>query len=299
MISFFTVPKPFTGHIGIIQRNAIENWSRLVPGGQVILFGDESGIAEAAVATGALHVPVISRSLHGAPLMDGVFREAGRLAVHDTLCFANTDIVFGGDVAGTIATARAMAPFLVVGESIDMDVRALLTFDRNDWRSLLPLDGRRRGPLAIDYFFFSRGVFDDVPPFALGRARFDNWLLWRAIDRGVAVIDGTASLDAIHQRHDYGHLSGGRREAYRGPDARRNEGLAGWRCYLHLHSVLDARFVVSSDGVRRRRWRFGFVRQLITRATGLVKPVGGAVRVRRSRRPAGDREGSARSGRRR
>lgn len=272
MITFFTVPKPFTGHIGIIQRNALENWSRLAPGAQLILFGDEPGIAEAAAATGGLHVPRLSRSPHGAPLIDGVFREAARLAEHDTLCFANADIVFRGDVAGAIATAGVLSPFLVVGESSDLDVRSPLPFDEDGWRSYLPLEGRRRGPLAIDYFFFRRGVFDDLPPFALGRARFDNWLLWRAIDRGVAFIDGTTALDAIHQRHDYGHLSGGRREAYRGPDARRNEALAGLRCYLHLYSILDARFVISPDGVRPRRWRFAFLRQLMERARGLAGP---------------------------
>ena len=31
MITFFTTPKPFLGHIGIIQRNAIESWKRRIP----------------------------------------------------------------------------------------------------------------------------------------------------------------------------------------------------------------------------------------------------------------------------
>ena len=270
MISFFTVPKPFTGHTEIIQRNAIGSWSRAAPGAEVILFGDESGTAEAAAATGALHVPRLGRSPHGAPLLDGVFREATRLAAHDTLCFVNADIVFRGDVFSAVSMATTVTPFLVIGESADMDVQTLVPFDRSDWRSSLSGEEKRRGPLALDYFLFSRGVFTDVPAFALGRARFDNWLVWRAIDRGVAVIDATRAVDAIHQRHDYGHLRGGRQEAYRGSDARRNQSLAGLWCYLHLYSVLDARFEVSSDGLHRRDRRFSFLRQIWCRVSGIA-----------------------------
>lgn len=286
MISFFTVPKPFTGHTEIIQRNAISSWSRAAPGVEVLLFGDESGTADAAAATGSLHVPRLLRSPYGAPLLDDVFREAARLAAHDTLCFVNTDIVFRGDVSAAVATAATIAPFLVIGESADMDVQTLVPFDRSDWRSSLPIENKPRGPLALDYFFFSRGVFTEVPPFALGRARFDNWLVWQAIDRGIAVIDATRVLDAIHQRHDYGHLPGGRREAYRGPDARRNQSLAGLWCYLHLYSVLDSRFDLSADGLHRRDWRFSFLRQIWCRLSGLVASRG-AGPWRRRRAAAG------------
>jgi hypothetical protein len=48
MISFFTTPKSFSGHIGVIQRNALQSWKRLDPDDEVILLGDETGSAEAA-----------------------------------------------------------------------------------------------------------------------------------------------------------------------------------------------------------------------------------------------------------
>lgn len=270
MISFLAVPKPFTGHIGTIQRNAISSWLHVAPDVQIILFGEESGTADAAAATGAHHVRQVRRSPHGAPLLDDIFRDAARLAVHDTLCFVNADIMFRGNVASAAATAATMSPFLMIGESVDVPVRIPLAFDRPDWRSHLPLGETNRGPLALDFFFFSRKLFQQMPPFALGRARFDNWLVWRALSQGAAVIDATRSLDAIHQRHDYSHLRGGRREAYRGPDARNNQALAGLWCYLHLHSVLDAPFVLSPEGLRRRSRRFAFLRQLWLRSRGAV-----------------------------
>ena len=31
MLTIFTIPKPFVGHIGVIQRNAIISWLNLSP----------------------------------------------------------------------------------------------------------------------------------------------------------------------------------------------------------------------------------------------------------------------------
>ena len=41
MLTIFSTPKPFRGHIGVIQRNAIESWKRIHPDVEIILFGDE------------------------------------------------------------------------------------------------------------------------------------------------------------------------------------------------------------------------------------------------------------------
>jgi hypothetical protein len=47
MISIFSAPKPFIEpHIAVIQRNAIRSWKAI--GAEVILVGDDAGVAEAA-----------------------------------------------------------------------------------------------------------------------------------------------------------------------------------------------------------------------------------------------------------
>lgn len=57
MITFFSTPKPFRGHIGVIQRNAIRSWKLAHPDAEVILFGDEEGASETARDLGARHEP--------------------------------------------------------------------------------------------------------------------------------------------------------------------------------------------------------------------------------------------------
>jgi hypothetical protein len=43
MLTIFSTPKPFHGHSGIIQRNALKSWTLLHPDVEVILFGIEDG----------------------------------------------------------------------------------------------------------------------------------------------------------------------------------------------------------------------------------------------------------------
>ena len=97
MITFFSTPKPFRGHIAIIQRNAIKSWKLVHPHAEVILFGDEEGAAEAARDLGARHEPEVERNSHGTPLLSSLFGRADLLARHDRLCFLNSDILLTDD----------------------------------------------------------------------------------------------------------------------------------------------------------------------------------------------------------
>src|SRR5260370_7756128 len=55
MFTLFTTGKPFAGHSGIIQRNALKSWTLLHPDVEVIVFGDEEGAAEACRDLGLRH----------------------------------------------------------------------------------------------------------------------------------------------------------------------------------------------------------------------------------------------------
>src|SRR6266853_4649960 len=46
VLTIFASAKPFHGHTGVIQRNAIASWTRLRPRPEIILFGNEPGVAE-------------------------------------------------------------------------------------------------------------------------------------------------------------------------------------------------------------------------------------------------------------
>jgi len=262
VITFFTIPKAWHGSNAARQRNAVASWRAL--GARVLLFGDEPGVAEAATELGADHVPTLERNGHGTPLLDGVFAEAHRLAPDGLICFANTDILFAADLLVAADAAATVAPrMLVVGESWDTDVHGDIDF-RADWQRALA-QGRKRGAGALDWFLFTHGIFETIPPFIVGRAAFDNWLVWRARDLGAAVVDATPVVHAIHQAHDYGHVSGGFDTTRRGAEAAANWKLIGSKA--RVYTRFDATHVLSRSGLRHN---FGATFRAKERARKLI-----------------------------
>jgi hypothetical protein len=276
VLTVASIPKPFVGTIGDLQRNALASWRAIGSDTQILLLGDETGVGEAAEAAGAEHVAALERDASGTPRLDSAFAHLRERARHAVVCFVNADIVFLDDVPPALAAVSAFAPrFLTIGQSRDLPVEAGAV-GAPGWQSQLRdralRDGRFRGAGAIDYFLFDRDLFADVPPFAIGRAGFDNWLIWRARSLDVPVVDATADIAAVHQSHDYAHLAGGKLEAYLGDEAAMNVELAGGKA--HLFSICDASHRLRGgrvtrnpwaafrigDRVRRARWKLGLDR---------------------------------------
>jgi hypothetical protein len=254
-VTLFSVPKPFRGHIGVIQRNAIGSWLRLGPNCEVVLFGDEEGTDEAARELGVRHVPTVVRNEFGTPLLSSVFDQVGALAQEGALCYVNSDIVLLDDFVPALRRVQARrSRYLMIGECWDSTLDWTVDFDDGRWRDrlreLVTTTERLRGKWGIDYFAFPSGLYGKVPPFAIGRAWFDNWLVWRARELGAAVVDATAAVTAIHQRHDYAHVSGGLDWAYKGPEATENLRIAGGRG--QVGSTRDAAYVLTRTRFRRR-----------------------------------------------
>jgi hypothetical protein len=258
-VTLFSVPKPFSGHIGVIQRNAIASWLRLGPDCEVVLFGDEEGTDEAAHELGVRRVPTVARNEFGTPMLSSVFERVSALAHDGTLCYVNSDIVLLEDFVPALRRVQARrSRYLMIGQCWDTAVHQSVDFEDSHWRDqlreLVTATGRLRGKSGIDYLAFPKGLYDQIPPFAIGRAWFDNWLVWRAGELGAVVVDATPAVTAIHQRHDYAHISGGQDwsilDVLESPEAKENLRLAGGRG--HLGSIRDAAYVLTHSGFRRR-----------------------------------------------
>lgn len=254
MLTLFSVPKSFHGHTGIIQTNALQSWLRLGPDCEIILFGEEGGTAETAARFGVRHAPDVSRNEYGTPLLNDVFERAQAMASHNLLCYVNADIILLSDFKRAVdVVARFKSSFLMVGKRQDLDLDRTLDFKQIKWERILRYDAYRYGsprpPDYIDYFVFPKGFYKNVPPFAVGRTSFDNWLVWKAREMGASVVDASATVMAIHQNHDYSHHSDGWTGVFKGPEAKRNRQLMGGR--RHYFTVADATHRLSKMGLKR------------------------------------------------
>lgn len=292
MLTIFSTPKPFRGHIDVIQRNAIQSWLALEPHCEVILFGDDEGTAEVAAEYGVRHVPNVPRNEFGTPLLSFMFEQAEVLAKSDVLCYVNCDMMFLPDFVAAVTRARAQKPrSLIVGRRWDVDITERLDF-ASDWRHVAKERAATSGKLhdhtGIDYFVYPKGALGEIPEFAVGRAGWDNWMIYNARRRKVPVIDLTQAAQILHQNHDYRHHPGGQKGAYEGTEAKRNIEIGGG--WVTLHTLHDADFRLTPTSLRRNVTPYAAYRRLVT-ASGrhaALRPVVRAVRAvyRVIRRPA-------------
>jgi hypothetical protein len=264
MLTIFSVPKPFCGHIGIIQRNAIHSWSRLHPGCEIILCGDEPGTEEVAAEFKAKYIPIVARNEYGTPLLNSVFDQVGQMTSQDLMCYVNADIMLLSDFMEAVQRIR-FRRFQMVGQRWDIDLTKLWNFERTDWEEQLRryvLDhGVLHAPAGSDYFVFPRDSAIELPPFAVGRPGWDNWFIYKARKLGIPVVDVTRVVTVIHQNHSYSHVLDRRGEFWEGPEAERNRELMGDQDYTF--TLLDATHVLMSRALlpalgreyARRRWQ--------------------------------------------
>ena len=249
-LTLFATPKRFDGHIGVIQRNAIQSWARISPRPEIILFGHEPGTAEIAAEFGVRHIANVKCNQWGTPLISDLFGQAEKLGQGQVLSYVNSDIILLNDFAEALTRAAEWSNhFLMVGRRTDLDIKDTIDFE-SDWVTEVRSRARREGKLqiarSIDYFAFSRGLYPSIPALAIGRFWWDNWLLWKARSLDAQVVDATRAVLVIHQNHDYSHTT-------YGPS--KEEMMASEECILNARLTCEQN---SGDYEQGFFWRYAY-----------------------------------------
>jgi hypothetical protein len=259
MLTLFSTPKPFHGHINIIQRNALQSWKLLHPHAEIILFGDDDGTAAVCQDLGLRQIPDVLRSPLGTKRLDSIFGQAQEVARHPLLSYVNCDIILTQDFLSALQRVSTWRnPFLMVGRRWDTDITTPIDFSRSDWQehvvALAKSEGCQRFFHNVDYFAFSKGLYPRIPPLVIGRIWWDHWLVGKAHDSGATVVDVSPVVCAVHQNHDYGYHPKGMTGVWNDEDAQRNYRLA--RQEVRLRTIEDAPFRLTAAGFQRNRFYF-------------------------------------------
>jgi hypothetical protein len=265
-LTIFSAPKPFTDpHIATIQRNAIKSWQQLGDQVEIILVGDEEGLAEAALELGVKHLPGVTCNEQGTPLVSSIFSLARDSSSSPLLAYINADILVLSDFLSMSQKMLALADkFILVGQRWDLEILTEMDFSR-DWekrfRQAILDHGKLHPPAGSDYFIFPRTCFQEIPDFAIGRAGWDNWMIYQARKNDWMAVDATRSITIAHQQHDYAHLPGGKPH-YKLPETDENIRLAGGR-EITRFSLLDVDHRLVSGILRKRDWNKDTIRRFI------------------------------------
>jgi hypothetical protein len=207
-ITIFTTMKPFRGEFIRIQRNAIRSWLALEPIPEILVFGNDEGVAEVCAEFGLRHIPDVRTAPSGAPYLDDLFNKAQELSTRDLLCYVNADIILMPDFLCAIWSvfSQVRDPIIIctpynvlVEEEIDFESPQWMTKLRKRVQEQLP----KAVPLPIgaDIFVFRRGTFSHLKPLILGRLAWDNYLIFVACRSKHPVVDISPAVIVIHQHH--------------------------------------------------------------------------------------------------
>ncbi len=229
-ISICATPKPFKDHIGKIQEEAIKSWvaNKDV---EVILCGEEEGTKEMVKKYKTKHLPSISYNGFGTPILEYIIERIQNLVDGDLICYTSADMLLTFK-----RPINIKENFLGLGYRYDMDI------DK-------PKIVTKHNASACDYWIFPKGMWKRFPAFTVGRGAQEGWMIWYCQRMGIPVIDLTNQVKAIHQNHDYSHLSN-KKGWDKSVEFKRNIDLAGG--FFHLRTLRDVDLVLENGQIVKK-----------------------------------------------
>lgn len=242
MITFFSIPKKFTGEFALIQENAILSWLAF-ENSQVFLLGDEVGVEEFASLNGIEHIKNIPTNSCDTPLLSEAFRIVKSRSLNNIIVYVNCDIIFTSSLLSTINVVNSrFQNFVIVGRRSDISVSKKIDFSNNNWEENLKDEYSNSIELhsksGIDYFIFPKNIEINMPQFAVGRPSWDNWMIYYFLKMNYSVIDSTKNNLVLHQNHERGY-------AIYGQESKSNFFLAGGT--INLCDISHSNFKLTSS----------------------------------------------------
>lgn len=246
IVTLFTTPRPLSSSelFGIIQRNALTSWSLLNPRPEIVVFADEQyegqDTIDFVLGLGFRVEPVLRRSSRRVPRLDDLFPRAQEMAGDGLPCYVNADIILENNLLP--ALEQASEPFekcLLIARRWCIQMLELMDFSEG-WEQRLKQKVSEQGSLmvecAIDLFSWKGDVYREFKPFAIGRYRWDNWLVGNALVRGCPVVDISRIARLTHQSHA--------NVPWEDPDASANFQIPGAFC-----SLKDSTHTLTENGI--------------------------------------------------
>jgi len=255
MLTIFTTPKPFQdAHIVTIQRNALRSWQAMGDEVDVLIIGNDAGVAENAKKLGIRCIQDVRRNIHGTPLISSMLETARKNSQSPYLAIVNTDIILFTDVLEAIRrVTETFQKFVLVGQRWDMDIKRELESGERafaDFKQQVKKKASLHPPMGSDYFIFPRSCYEKIPDFAIGRAGWDNWFIFNSRFEGWPLVDATRDITIVHQSHDYRHLPGGQPH-YRLPETDENVARAGG--YHTIFTLFDAQYELANGKLKKKK----------------------------------------------
>ena len=196
----------------LVYNNTIRNWASFKPVINPVLFTNNESLKARIAKQGWQTLPLLRTSAHGIPILKYLYLSAMSNFESDFYAFANSDILFNGNLLKTLVTAKysldISKPMLITGSRYNV---LNVTDDEAKERSNLIKIAKERGelflPWAADYFITTKAFpWMDIPEIIIASLGFDNWIILYSREKRFLVIDGTKTIPTIHQTIETGNF---------------------------------------------------------------------------------------------
>lgn len=225
----FAAPKPFHGIDRTHQLRAIESWLSLEPKPKITLLGNSPGTYHISKSYKLVHNPNIDITFKGIPLVSSIFNainvSCNSLNNSNTICiFLNCDLILFDDFTLAIRKLYTHNNWIAISsrwdiKSIDNFIKvqgyhqSFKNFDLNNRLNAVNYirdNGSLRTFGGIDLWAWPSNIFPflniSIPPFVLGRGRYDNWITHFLLNHNsFDVVDISEAVTVTHVSHDH-HL---------------------------------------------------------------------------------------------
>ena len=255
MVTLFTSPRPFVdAHTIMIQRNAICSWLSLDPTPQVLLIGDDVGVADIAQEFSIRHIRNVDTDERGIPMRSSMCQIARDEAAHEYLCIINADIIILDNFYEALRSI-SLGEYIAAGRRYDLNVDGPICFDTAAWRASLRdrvhREGTLRGPSTIDYAVYSKSICPPIlPPFPVNSFGWDPWFLFEHKRRRIPVINLSPTVSVVHQNHEAPEQVRRRRQAWR-CDENAMAALREAGGFANMMTLREADYHVDSCSLKR------------------------------------------------
>lgn len=253
MITFFSSPRSFHDpHIITIQKNAIASWQALPIQKEILLIGDDEGVAKVAKEYGITHITGVKKTNAGIPWRNEVFKIAATRAYFPILVFVSSDIILTDSITNILKNLPS-TPFLLTARRYDLDITTPINFSDPNWQAHLLLEvktnGKLHGPSAIDFALYHKNLSSDFfAPFPMNLPGWDNYFLYRCKHASIDIIDATEILMLIHQNHNHRTHKGTKNNVWH-KDIYAKQTLKTIGGFSHMLTLREADYVLLKQGL--------------------------------------------------
>jgi hypothetical protein len=249
-ITILTTLKPLNGLASLHQSNAIKSWQILKTNPEILVMGKTAGAEKFCEDLNIKYIPEVEISKEGLPLISSIIQRGQDLATSNNIWYVNADIIlFEDSYESYINTLKQFDKFLIVCRRREVKISSPLDITPNSMRSLRQKvinATKLETATAIDWFGFTKNIFENMPPFPVARTAFDNWMIWNISDKGLPVVDASQYVCLIHQSHNYETSSGGVSELYKSEEVMKSRQLVGH--WSKFYTTYHSKYVINSQG---------------------------------------------------